>query len=187
VILILMGPPGAGKGTQSQRLIDKLSIIQISTGDILRKAVSEETELGLEAKKFMSAGNLVPDEVVIGIIEERIQEADCANGFILDGFPRTTEQADSLDNILQKLGKKISYAIYFDVPEKELIVRLLKRSEIESRSDDNLETIKNRLKVFKEKTEPLLEYYRERGVLQFIDGTGKMEEVTSRINKLFGI
>ncbi len=187
MILIFMGPPGAGKGTQSETVVDKLSIIQISTGDILRKAVNEQTALGVEAKRYMDSGNLVPDEVVIGIIRERIVEDDCQNGFILDGFPRTVAQAEALDEMLQEAGKKIDHVVYFDVPEKELIIRLLSRAEKEKRSDDNLETIQNRLNVFREKTEPLLEYYKSRDSLRFIEGTGTIEDVKGRLFKAIGL
>ena len=182
-----MGPPGAGKGTQSQSIVDKLSIIQISTGDILRKAVSEETDLGLTAKKYMDSGELVSDAVVVGIIEERVQEPDCSNGFILDGFPRTKGQATALDEMLKKIGKPINHVVYFDVPEKELIVRLLSRSEKEGRSDDNLDTIKNRLQIFKEKTEELINFYQLRGLIRYVDGTGTEEDVRERLFSSVGI
>ena len=141
MILILMGAPGAGKGTQSKTLVDSLSIIQISTGEILRDAVEKESSLGLEAKEYLTAGNLVPDALVIKIIEERIILEDCKNGFILDGFPRTEEQARALDDILLKNKMSLKKVIFIDVPEKELITRLLKRAEIENIPDDNLTTI----------------------------------------------
>jgi len=187
VILILMGPPGAGKGTQSKTLVDALSIIQISTGEILREAVEKETSLGLAAKQYLTMGNLVPDELVIKIIEERIIHEDCSRGFILDGFPRTVEQAIALEKILEKNGKKLEVVVYIDVPEKELITRLLKRAEIENRVDDNLITIKNRLEIFNKKLEALINYYKENGLLKFVDGTGGSEEVNKRIFKAIGI
>jgi len=182
-----MGPPGAGKGTQSKTLVDTLSIIQISTGEILRDAVNSETRLGLDAKEYLTAGNLVPDELVIKIIEERIILPDCRNGFILDGFPRTVEQAIALEKILQDNGRKLDMVIFIDVPEKELITRLLKRAELEKREDDNLSTIKNRLDVFKKKLEALIEYYKQKGLLKFVDGTGGSDEVNKRIFKALGI
>lgn len=187
MVLILMGPPGAGKGTQSKTLVDTLSIIQISTGDILRNEVEKASSLGLEAQGYLKSGNLVPDDLVIKIIENRIKESDCDNGFILDGFPRTLEQAKALDEILDKNQKSLDAVVFIDVPEKELITRLLKRAEIEKRSDDNLSTIKNRLEVFKNKTEALLEYYRSKGILKFIDGTGLTDEVNRRLSKALGI
>ncbi|MDH4263185.1 MAG: adenylate kinase [Spirochaetia bacterium] len=181
-----MGPPGAGKGTQSKTLVDTLSIIQISTGEILRDAVNSETSLGLEAKQYLTQGNLVPDDLVIKIIEERIIHSDCKNGFILDGFPRTVEQAIALEKILSDNGRKLDSVIFIDVPEKELITRLLKRAEIENRVDDNLATIKNRLDVFKKKLEALLEYYKQKGLLKFVDGTGGSDDVSKRIFKVLG-
>lgn len=184
MILVLLGPPGSGKGTQSQTIVDKLSVIQISTGEILRNAVKEGTELGKTAKEYIDAGNLVPDEVMIGIIQERIVQEDCANGFILDGFPRTIEQAEALDQLLKKNGRELSHVIYLDVPEKELIVRLLKRSEIEGRADDNLNTIKNRLDQFKKKTLGLINYYKEKNKLVYIDGTGEQSDVTARLTRV---
>jgi len=187
VILILMGAPGAGKGTQSKTLVDSLSIIQISTGDILRSAVEGESSLGLEAKAYLTAGNLVPDEIVIKIIEERIILDDCKKGFILDGFPRTREQAVALDEILKKNNMSLNSVVFIDVPEKELITRLLKRAEIENRPDDNLLVIKNRLEVFKKKIEGLLGYYKEKNLLKFVDGTGNSPEVNSRIVRALGI
>jgi len=182
-----MGPPGAGKGTQSQSIVDKVSILQISTGDMLRKAVSEETEMGVKAQGFMDSGELVPDEVVIGIIEERIREKDCENGFILDGFPRTNEQAEALDETLGRLNKPIDHVVYFDVPEKELIMRLLERSEKESRTDDNLEVIKNRLDIFRKKTESLIEFYQKRDLIRYIDGTGNPDDVKERLFRAIGV
>lgn len=187
VILILMGPPGAGKGTQSKTLVDSLNILQISTGEILREAVNSETKLGLDAKQYLATGNLVPDDLVIKIIEERIKLPDCAKGFILDGFPRTVEQAIALDNILKVNNRALNSVIFIDVPEKELITRLLKRAEIENRADDNLMTIKTRLDVFKKKMEDLLGYYKEKGLLKFIDGTGSTEEVNKRLFKALEI
>jgi len=181
--LIFMGPPGAGKGTQSKIVYTRLGIIQISTGDILREAISNETDLGKKASEYMNRGDLVPDEVVVGIIEQRIQEDDCKNGFVLDGFPRTVGQAEALDKILEKLEKSIDNVIYIDVEDEELIKRLLSRAEIENRADDNLESIKNRLKVFKEKTSPLLEYYKNKGSMHSISGMGSMEDIADRIKE----
>ena len=187
MILMVMGPPGAGKGTQSKTLVDTLSIIQISTGEILREAINNGSRLGLDAQEYLTTGNLVPDELVIKIIEERIVLPDCQNGFILDGFPRTVEQAIALEEILKNIGRTLDKVIFIDVPEKELITRLLKRSEIENRADDNLTAIKNRLDVFKKKMEALIEYYNKKGILKFVDGTGGTEDVNKRICKVLGI
>ncbi|EQA62104.1 AAA domain protein [Leptospira alexanderi serovar Manhao 3 str. L 60] len=178
-----MGPPGAGKGTQAKILCAKLSIPQISTGDILREAVKYQTPMGIEAKRYMDAGDLVPDSVVIGIIKDRIREADCKNGFLLDGFPRTVEQADALDVLLKNEGKSIDKAINLEVPDEELLKRLLGRAEIEGRTDDNETTIKNRLDNYNKKTLPLLDFYAAQKKLSQVNGVGTLEEVTSLIQK----
>ncbi|MGJ4786752.1 adenylate kinase [Leptospira koniambonensis] len=181
--IIFMGPPGAGKGTQAKILCDNLGIPQISTGDILRAAVKNGTQMGLEAKRYMDAGDLVPDSVVIGIIKDRLVEPDCKNGFLLDGFPRTVEQADALDKILSTEGLKIKRAINLEVPDGELLERLLKRAEIEGRSDDNETTIKSRLETYNKKTLPLLDYYAAKGNLSRINGVGNLDTVTKLIEK----
>ncbi|TGN03168.1 adenylate kinase [Leptospira dzoumogneensis] len=181
--IIFMGPPGAGKGTQAKILCDTLGIPQISTGDILRAAVKNGTQMGLEAKKYMDAGDLVPDSVVIGIIKDRLVEPDCKNGFLLDGFPRTVEQADALDKILSTEGLKIKRAINLEVPDQELLERLLKRAEIEGRSDDNETTIKSRLETYNKKTLPLLDYYAAKGNLSRVNGVGNLDTVTKLIEK----
>ncbi|MDL5244382.1 MULTISPECIES: adenylate kinase [Leptospira] len=181
--IIFMGPPGAGKGTQAKILCTKLSIPQISTGDILREAVKNQTAMGIEAKRYMDAGDLVPDSVVIGIIKDRIREADCKNGFLLDGFPRTVEQADALDVLLKNEGKSIDKAINLEVPDEELLKRLLGRAEIEGRTDDNEATIKNRLENYNKKTLPLLDFYAAQKKLSQVNGVGTLEEVTSLIQK----
>lgn len=181
--IIFMGPPGAGKGTQAKILCDTLGIPQISTGDILRAAVKNGTQMGLEAKKYMDAGDLVPDSVVIGIIKDRLVEPDCKNGFLLDGFPRTVEQADALDKILNSEGLRIKRAINLEVPDEELLQRLLKRAEIEGRSDDNETTIKSRLETYNKKTLPLLDYYAAKGNLSRVNGVGNLDTVTKLIEK----
>ncbi|EQA51820.1 AAA domain protein [Leptospira kmetyi serovar Malaysia str. Bejo-Iso9] len=178
-----MGPPGAGKGTQAKILCERLSIPQISTGDILREAVKNQTAMGIEAKRYMDAGDLVPDSVVIGIIKDRIREADCKNGFLLDGFPRTVEQADALDALLKGENKSIDKAINLQVPDEELLKRLLSRAEIEGRADDNEATIKNRLDNYNKKTLPLLDFYAAQKKLSQVNGVGTLEEVTSLIQK----
>lgn len=184
--LIFLGAPGAGKGTQAQLIEKKFNIIQISTGDILRQAVKDATELGKTAKEYMDQGALVPDDVVIGIIKDRILQDDCKNGFILDGFPRTTEQASALDAILEENSLEIDHVININVPQEELIQRLLKRAEIEGRSDDNIDSIKNRLSVFEEKTLPLINYYRKSDKLRDINGLGDIDTITSDIEKVLG-
>lgn len=184
--LIFLGPPGAGKGTQAKIFLDRAGIVQISTGDILREAVGKGTELGKQAKSFMDKGELVPDSVVIGIIEQRIQEPDCKKGFILDGFPRTIEQAKALDGILAKLGIQMDHVVNFEVPDEELVKRLLGRAAQEGRSDDNPESIKNRLQVFKDKTQPLISYYGDKKILRQINGMGSTAEIADKVKSVVG-
>jgi adenylate kinase len=208
--LILLGPPGAGKGTQAKMMVDKLGIPQISTGDILRAALKEGTELGKQAKTFMDKGALVPDEVVIGIIEERLQKPDCKKGFILDGFPRTVPQAEALDKTLNKLRQKLDYTLSIEVDAQELITRLSGRrtcsqcsemyhivfnkpktdskcdkcgGTLSQRDDDKEATIKQRLVVYQEKTEPLIQFYNKMGILKRIPGTGDIQNIFNNIMK----
>lgn len=211
--LIMLGPPGSGKGTQAKRLTERFGIPQISTGDILREAVKEGTPLGKEAKRYMDEGKLVPDEVVVGIVRERLKEPDCEKGFILDGFPRTVAQAEALDRILEEMGRKIDHVIDIEVSEDELLKRLTGRrtckrcgamyhiifnppkrdgicdqcgGELYQRDDDREETIKARLKVYREQTAPLIDYYEKRGLLRRIEGSGKIDEIEERILKAIG-
>ncbi|MCC5814111.1 MAG: adenylate kinase [Leptospira sp.] len=184
--LIFMGPPGAGKGTQAETIKEKFKIPQISTGEILREAVKNSTPMGLEAKKFMDAGDLVPDVVVIGIIKDRLAEPDCSKGFILDGFPRTVEQAEALGKILRETKMDLDAVVNLAVPDQELVNRLLSRAKIEGRADDNEETIKNRLKNYNDKTFPLIDYYRKEGILKEVNGVGSMEEITMEILSVLG-
>ena len=181
--LLLLGPPGAGKGTQAQRLVERLGIPQISTGDMLRAAVRAGSEVGRRAKAYMDAGKLVPDEVVIDVAEQRLAQPDAKKGFILDGFPRTAAQADALDKILPKLGAAPLRCVSLRVDEDELVKRLLKRAQIEGRADDNEQTIRTRMSVYKESTAPLIAYYRARGVLREIDGEGSVEQVAQRLDQ----
>ena len=181
--MLLLGPPGAGKGTQAQSLVDRLEIPQISTGDMLRAAVAAGTKVGRQAKSFMDAGKLVTDEIVIGVAEERLRKPDAQDGFILDGFPRTVAQAEALDELLDRLGVKLERCVALMVDEDELVKRLLGRAEIEGRSDDNEESIRVRMNEYGEKTEPLVNYYRGRGVLVEVDGEGSVDEVAARIEE----
>jgi adenylate kinase len=184
--LLLLGPPGAGKGTQAQRLIDSLGIPQISTGDMLRAAVAADSGVGREARSYMDAGKLVPDEVVIGVARERLSQPDAAAGFILDGFPRTVAQAEALDRLLEGLGAKLERCVALTVDREELVQRLLKRAEIEGRSDDNEEAIRTRMVEYEQKTAPLVDYYRQHGVLAEVDGLGDIDEVARRIAEAIG-
>ena len=184
--LLLLGAPGAGKGTQAERLVEKLGIPQISTGDMLRDAVSAGTEIGLKARDTMDRGELVPDELVIGVAEERLGRADAREGFILDGFPRTVAQARALDGMLERMGTRLERCVALVIDEEAVIERLRKRAAIEGRSDDNEETIRNRMSVYRAQTETLVAYYRERGVLAEVDGMGGIDEVEKRVEEALG-
>jgi len=206
--IILMGLPGAGKGTQASEIVKKFPIPHISTGDMFRKAIKDETDLGKEAKSYMDRGELVPDEVTVGIVKDRISEDDAKKGFLLDGFPRTIEQAEALSNIMQELDRKIDAVINIEVPEEELMNRLTGRricekcgttyhlvfnppkvdgicdidgGKLYQREDDNPETVANRLNVNVKQSKPILEYYDNENVLKNIDGSKDIKEVTSDV------
>jgi len=179
--IVLMGAPGAGKGTQAARLVERLGVPHVSTGDMLREAVAAGTEVGRKAKAVMDAGQLVSDEIVVAIAEERLSQPDARQGFILDGFPRTLAQAEALDAMLGRLEAPVERCVALTVDTDEVVGRLLKRAEIEGRADDTEETIRERMKVYDEQTAPLLDYYRRQGLLAEIDGMGAMDEVTARI------
>lgn len=180
--LVFFGPPGAGKGTQAQRVVADYSIPQISTGDILRAAVANGTTLGKQAGPLMAAGKLVPDELVIGIVEERIKEPDCVRGFLLDGFPRTIPQAQSLEVVLQKQGKRIEHVVSLEVADEVIQERMKGRG----RADDSPETVQKRLDEFRKLTAPLKAYYQERGLLRTINGVGSLDEIYASIKKSIG-
>jgi adenylate kinase len=184
--LIVFGPPGAGKGTQAAKISDKYGIVHISTGDILRSALKNGTELGLKAKEYMDKGELVPDGLVIGIIKDRVKEQDCQNGFLLDGFPRTLPQADALDIMLSTEGMEITSVVSVEVEDTEIVSRLMKRQQEEGRFDDTEEVVKNRLQVYRNQTEPLKQYYKDKGKLSEVDGIGSVEEVFDRIVDVIG-
>jgi|TARA_B100000131_G_scaffold70443_1_gene66838 adenylate kinase len=179
MILILFGPPGAGKGTQADYLKEKFNLLHLSTGDILREEVSNNTELGVQAKKFMDSGELVTDELIIGMIKNKIESTVNVEGFLFDGFPRTISQAEALDQMLDSSNKSIDKVISLEVDDKTLIERLLARG----RSDDNEETIKNRLEVYKNQTLPIKDYYHSKNQLVEIKGDSSIEEVSSEIEK----
>lgn len=182
--LIFFGPPGAGKGTQAERIEQQYSIAQLSTGDMLRAAVAAETEIGLKAKDIMARGDLVPDEVVVGIIADRIDEDDCANGFILDGFPRNVPQAEALDTMLVEKGLKLDAVIELAVDPDVLIGRILKRAQESAegpREDDTEEALQHRLRVYEEQTAPVADFYAQKGILKTLDGMQEMDAVTAQI------
>ncbi|TCK05138.1 adenylate kinase [Phorcysia thermohydrogeniphila] len=182
--VVFLGPPGAGKGTQAVRIAEKYNVPHISTGDILRAAVKEGTELGKLAKSYMDRGELVPDEVIIGIIRERLSQPDVKErGFILDGFPRTIAQAEALDELLKELQLPLDKVIYLNVDDEEIVKRLLARG----RADDTEDVIRNRLKVYREQTAPLVDYYTEKGLLVEICGVGEIEEITKKIEESLGL
>lgn len=181
--MILLGPPGAGKGTQATSLIKRLDIPHVSTGDMLRAAVKAQTPVGQKAKAVMDAGELVGDDIVIGIAEERLSEADAKKGFLLDGFPRTIAQADALEALLSKLGVELDCCLALTVDNDAIVERLLKRAEIEGRTDDNEETIRERMREYDSKTAPLLKFYKDRDRLVEVDGIGTIDEVGERIKQ----
>ena len=212
--LVLLGGPGAGKGTQSKKLVELLHIPQISTGDMLRAAVAAGTELGKKAKGFMDAGKLVPDEVVIGLVKERLKEDDCKKGFMLDGFPRTVAQGESLEKMLQGMGRKIDAVINFDVGDEELVLRITGRrtcascgaiyhlkfspppkkdackcgaKDLQQRADDNEVTVRQRLDAYHKQTAPLISFYQSRGLLKQVDGNGlSSDQVFAKVRGLLG-
>jgi adenylate kinase len=211
--LVLMGLPGAGKGTQAEKIVEKYGIPHISTGDMFRAAIKEGTELGLQAKSYMDRGDLVPDEVTIGIVRERLSKEDCQNGFLLDGFPRTVAQAEALETILAELNRSIHYVINIDVDKDILMERLTGRrickdcgatyhlvfnppaqsgvcdkcgGELYQRADDNEETVANRLEVNLKQTKPLLDFYQAKGYLRNINGQQEIDKVFEDISELLG-
>ena len=211
--IIMLGAPGAGKGTQAKMIAEKYGVPHVSTGDIFRANIKNGTQLGMEAKKYMDQGLLVPDELTVRILLDRVAQDDCKNGYVLDGFPRTIPQAQVLDEALTKLGDKIDYAIDVDVPDENIIRRMSGRracltcgatyhiehippkkegicdkcgSELVLRDDDKPETVKNRLAVYHEQTQPLIDFYEKKGVLRTVDGTLPMEEVFAAITGILG-
>lgn len=206
--LVLLGPPGAGKGTQAVKLSEKLGVPQISTGDIFRAAVKDGTELGQKAQKYMEAGELVPDSIVVGIVRERLKEPDCQNGFVLDGFPRTLPQAEALTSVLDSLGRELDAVLYLKLDDDSVIDRITGRrvcrqcgatyhvkfdppaaegkcdacgGQLEQRDDDKEETVRERLRVYHEQTAPLISYYENQGLLCPVAAEGSIEEVTANL------
>lgn len=211
MLVILLGAPGAGKGTQAEYIADRYKLTHVSTGDILRASIKKGTELGKKAKEYLDRGDLVPDEVVVKIVEERLKEPDCQTGALLDGFPRTVEQADTLDQVLADMGSGVDAVLYIDVSEEELISRLTGRricrdcgatyhlkfnppqvrnvcdqcgGELYQREDDSMETVKQRIKVYREQTEPLIDKYRKKELLYPVDGDKEIEQVFKQIEEI---
>jgi adenylate kinase len=181
--IVLLGPPGAGKGTQAVRIQERFGVPHVSTGNMLREAVAAGTPVGLEAKAVMEAGELVGDDLVSGITRDRLSEADCGPGFILDGFPRTKGQAAALDELLAELGTPLDCCLAITVDVEELLPRLVKRAEIEGRADDNEESIRKRMREYDEKTAPLLAHYQAQGLVVEVAGIGSIDAVARRIEE----
>lgn len=182
--IILFGPPGVGKGTQAKILSEKYNIPHISTGDMLREEIRQQTDLGLKAKVLMDAGNLVPDDIMIGMIRNVLQTKKCQNGIILDGFPRTVEQATALQMMFKELNITLKRVLYIEVTEEHIMERLLKRAEVEHRADDTPETILKRIGVYKKSTEPVKIHFESLGLLSSVNGEGSVEEVAKRMQSV---
>jgi adenylate kinase len=178
---IIFGPPGSGKGTQSEKIAEKYNLAHISTGDIFRKNIKEKTELGLKVKSIIDSGELVPDELLIDILDTAINSFTGVNGFIFDGFPRTIRQADEFDEFLKNKDQEVSLVLELKVSNEEIITRLLKRAEDQGRIDDTREVIENRLKVYRRQTEPLIEYYKKKGKFESVYGIGTIDEIFNSI------
>jgi adenylate kinase len=179
--LLIMGPPGAGKGTQAKFVAAHFGIPAISTGDIFRANVSQGTPLGVEAKRYMDAGEYVPDEVTNRMVRNRIEEPDAAGGFLLDGYPRTLAQVEELDDMVKHTGHKLDAVVVLTVDQEEIVQRLLQRAQTEGRADDTEEVIRRRQEVYAEQTQPLIEVYKQRGLVREVDGLGEVDEVTKRV------
>ena len=185
--IVIMGAPGSGKGTQAALIVEELGIAHVSTGDLLRAAVAAGSELGKKAKEVMDRGELVSDEIVLGLLEERLSSGGMGNGFILDGYPRNIAQAEALNDLLERIGQPIDEALQIDVDEESVVSRIAKRAALEGRSDDTEETVRNRLKVYAEQTAPVVELYANKGILSRVLGEGSIEEVFQRIKGVLQI
>ena len=179
--LVLLGPPGSGKGTQATRLKEKLGIAHISTGDMLRAEIAAGSELGKQAKAVMDAGNLVSDDILLGMLESRLSQADTAKGFILDGYPRNVAQANALGELLAKLNQPLDAIVQLDVPTELLVERIAGRAKEQGRADDNPESVRQRLQVYNDSTAPVIDFYAAKGTLARVDGVGALDEVLARI------
>lgn len=182
--LVFLGPPGSGKGTQAKRIAANMNLLHLSTGDLLREAVKNGTQLGKKAKTYMEAGELVPDELIVGIIEEKVASGELDSGYILDGFPRTVPQAEALKNMLKKNNSKLDKAILIDVADEEVINRLSSRAKIEGRADDaDVSVVKNRLDVYKKQTQPIIDFYSGESILRKVNGLGNIDDITKRLQQ----
>ena len=179
--IVILGAPGSGKGTQAFMLVEQMGIPHISTGALLRNAAKEGTELGLKAKAITDQGELLPDDIMSGIVEDRLGRDDVANGFILDGYPRNVAQAKALDEMLERMGKPVQEAIHIDVDPEQIIKRIARRAKEEGRSDDTEKTLRNRMRIYAEHTAPVADYYEERGLLTQVLGDGNKDEILQRI------
>lgn len=179
--LIILGAPGAGKGTQAARIVEQLQIPAISTGDIFRANIKNETELGKQVKSILASGGFVTDEITNAIVKDRLAQPDCANGFLLDGYPRTLGQVEALDTMLTELGKPLDAVLELTVDAEAVVARLLKRAQIEGRADDTEDVIRERMAIYDRETKPLSDVYRGRGLLREVDGMGELDEVTERL------
>jgi adenylate kinase len=184
--IILLGPPGSGKGTQGARLSDRLDIPRVSTGDLLRSAVERGTPLGQQARSYMDQGLLVPDEIIVGLIEEVLASPEAESGILMDGFPRTIPQAEAVDRALEARGATVDCVLNIDVPEDELVRRMMGRAREQGRADDTPETIRKRFQVYVEQTAPLVQYYEERGVVRNVEGIGSIDEIAQRVTTVLG-
>ncbi|MDC1141473.1 adenylate kinase [Planctomycetota bacterium] len=183
-ILVFLGPPGVGKGTQAAKLATDLNLPHISTGDIFRDHLKRETELGAKAKAYMNEGKLVPDDLTVALVNTRITQEDCADGYILDGFPRTVAQDDALESVLSERAEKVAAALYFDAPRETVVARISGRAELENRPDDSPEKVRVRLEVYDKETGPLVPHYREKGVLHEFDATGTVEDIYAELKSV---
>jgi adenylate kinase len=179
--LVLLGAPGSGKGTQAARLKEHLQVPHISTGDLLRAEVAAGSKLGLEAKEVMARGELVSDAILLGMLEDRFSRPDTKNGFILDGYPRNLAQADALGKLLSRIGQPMDYAVQLEVPTEMLVERIAGRAKAEGREDDSPESVRKRLQVYNEQTAPVIDYYRQQGQLNVVNGVGSLDDVFARI------
>jgi adenylate kinase len=183
---VILGPPGSGKGTQGKLLSERLELPKIATGDLLRDALEAKMPLGQKAKQYMDRGELVPDTVIMGLVGEQLERPEAANGAIFDGFPRTIPQAEALDRLLSKRGARLRCVLLFDVAEEEVVRRMMRRSKVEGRSDDDPATVQRRLQVYQQATAPLIAYYGSRGIMHRVQGTGEVNEVSERIRHILG-